>query len=122
VDHGEWEVTKDEAQPAAQQQEQLFDNIMSLAAIEALIVAILHQCQRGGCWSQDLEQPPSADPAGCDLPWDLPIDCMVAGMALADLEAQHRNIGAPGEVVAAVETDPEGDVVASADERCHVGS
>jgi hypothetical protein len=43
-------------------------------------------------------------------------------MALADLEAQHRNIGAPGEVVAAVETDPEGDVVASADKRCHVGS
>jgi hypothetical protein len=43
VDHGKWEVTKDEAQPAAQQQEQLFDNIMSLAAIEALIVAILHQ-------------------------------------------------------------------------------
>jgi hypothetical protein len=49
VDPGEREVTKDEAPPAAQQQAQLFDNLMSLAAMGALLVAILHQCQRGRC-------------------------------------------------------------------------
>ena len=77
VDHGEWEVTKDEAQPAAQQQEQLFDNMMSLAAIEALIVAILHQCQRGGCWAQDMVAPSDGaanrGAAGCGITWKPPV-------------------------------------------------
>jgi hypothetical protein len=54
VDRGKREMTKHEAQMPAKQLLQLFDYVMSLAAIGALIVAILHHGHWCGNRSKDM--------------------------------------------------------------------
>src|SRR5216683_3299836 len=48
---GQGEVPEDKAQPVAQPSLDLLDDGIGLPTIRALIIAVLYQGYRGGCWS-----------------------------------------------------------------------